>query len=233
MHTSLAKPVLPYSDPDLVELGWNDRAVGAPFQDLYSGGYCATCRFPVGARNDHPVLLSRAPKGVLCGFEQRTSQLSFISDVVLAALSEREVGAIAPRPVAFAKPRAQRRQFFEVGGTPVLAQVGVRGGRYWSLADVHCRDCGYRAFACSHPELKDTARASSFVARADLPADVDSAFLVRDTLGRARIAMSHARFRELVASLPQVSFWPGRLFCLDDTEVEREPVPLPGAAANV
>jgi hypothetical protein len=223
IYSSLAQPVLPYSDPDLVAIGWSDRAVGPKRQDLYAGGYCAECGSAVGPRNDNPVCLSRAPKADICGLDERMSRLHFVSGVFLAALSRDELAEIEPRPVEFEKPSARRRDYFEVAGKPGLSQVGVRDGDYWRLAAMACATCGYRAFACSHPRLKDTARAKDFVARSDLPRRVDAAFLVRDSGGRTRICMDYARFEALAASLPGMALWPSRLFCLADDEVERTP----------
>lgn len=223
MHISLAKPVLPYSDPDLVEIGWNDCAVGPKYQDLYEGGYCDACLAPIGPRNSARLEVSKTPKSDICGFEQRVNQIHLVSDVVLAAFSVAEQAAVGPRGVSFQKKSSVRRNFHEVTGAPVISHVGVLGGKYLRLATWQCSSCGYRAFSCTHPSLTDTARASCFVARSDITFDIDQAFLARDALGRTRICMSFARFRRLVDDLPGVSLWPSRVFCLSDEEVDRCP----------
>jgi hypothetical protein len=211
---------LRYLDPPLVAIGWNETATGEPWQDgLFEGGYCGTCESGIGPRTSRPLQVKTLPKGNIGGFYQRMSNFVLLSEGFLSLLHPAEREAVAPREVV--APRNAKRRFFEITGEPALRMVGVRGGKYWTLACLHCAACGYRQFSCSHPELPQSS--ADFIAREDLPEGLAHGFLLEDPLGRRRLCMRRARWSQLKRSPHAAGVLADRVHVLPDDEVEREP----------
>lgn len=222
MYHDLGKPVLPYSEPDIICLGWNESVVGPKNQPLYEGGTCNFCAAPVGARTDVDLVVERAPKAAIAGFFARISTLLIVSQRLLDAFGPEEVQSFGLRPIRTL--RRSKYPLFEVAGAPALSEVAPLNGARFELVCWECPTCGHRSFRCFHPALPRDYKYDAFVCRGDLPRDPDRAFLVRDAGGSPRICMSLRRFTELAGALKGVSLWPSRLYCLDPNEVDRAPV---------
>jgi hypothetical protein len=214
--------VRPYLEPPLVTVGWNDAATGEPFQEgLYAGGWCSACDHGIGPRTEVPLRVQKLPRADVAGYAQRTSRSVLLSEGFLSRLDPPERTALAPREVLPARPA--KRRYFEVTGPPRLKQVGVVDGRYWRLACDACRACGHKQFSCAHPALPPDPGLHAFVARSDLPADLDRVFLVEDTLGRSVLCMTTARWRRLKRGPDVGGALASRLLVLPEAEVDRDP----------
>ena len=116
-----------------------------------------------------------------------------------------------------------KRRFFEVLGQPRVKQVGVKGGNYHQLSCWECASCHTRSFSCSHPELPDNYQYTDFVVREDLPRNLDSAFIIEDSVGRRLICMSPGRWMEIRKNNDVGGVLTSRLYVIPETQADRDP----------
>lgn len=212
-----------YARPALVTLSWNESARGEKYQEnLFEGGYCSACLSGIGKRTTNPLVVDLFPKGNIGDFHQFEFHPVLLSDAFLSLLTEKERNNLGLQEVVCTKKT--RRKFKEVNGKPVFKQVGVKDGNYTSLSSWQCESCGYKMFSCTHPELPDNYKYSSFCAASDLKSKLDDIFVVEDTMGRKMVCLKLIRWKQLIGKPESKGISADRLYVLPDEQVERNPM---------
>lgn len=211
-----------YANPALVTLGWNESANGNDKQDsLFEGGYCEGCRAGIGTRSAVPLDVEMLPKGNIGSFNQIMFSPLLLSEGFLGLLTETEKQRLGLQSVICAKNK--RRKFFEVNGEPSLKQVGVKGGKYYSLSSWQCKLCGHKSFSCTHPEMPDNYKYTNFISATDLPKDLSEAFVIEDNMGRKTVCMSLARWHQINSNKYAKDVLADRIYVLPEEQIERSP----------
>lgn len=218
----LPDAVAKYSRPALVTLGWNEVAHGEKWQEgLFEGGYCARCRGGVGARTPKPLEAEKLPRRNIGGFDQIMFSPLLLSAELVSLFDDEEVAAFDLLEVRSAGK--SKRRFFEVRGDSLLNKVGVIGGKYYNLMSWQCRECGFKAFSCTHPELPDNYRFASFCALSDLPDPLDRAFVIGRDSSKKQICMPIARWDRIKHDPKASGVLADRIYALPDEQVDRDP----------
>lgn len=211
-----------YANPALVTLSWNEAAEGEAWQDgLFEGGYCKACRGGIGERTSTSLTAKTFPKGNIGDFNQVMYSPLLLSEDFLSLFSDSERESFGLIEVISTRKRKNR--FFEVNGAAVLKQVGVKGGKYYSLSSWECQSCGYKSFSCTHPDMPDNYKYSDFCSKSDLPSDLSNAFVIEDNIGRKMICMSLKKWKKINNHKNAKGVSADRIYVLPEDQVDRNP----------
>lgn len=220
-----------YANPALITLSWNEAAEGQKWQDeLFDGGYCEACKGGVGKRTSTSLTAETFPKGNIGDFNQVMFSPLLLSEDFLSLFTDNERDTFGLIEVI--SPKKRKKRFFEVNGPAVLKQVGVKGGKYNSLASWECPFCGHKSFSCTHPDMPDNYKYSDFCCKSDLPSDLNNAFVIEDNIGRKMICMSLKQWKMINNHKNSKGVTADRMYVLPDDQVDRDPSVRIEANAN-
>lgn len=219
-----------YANPALVTLSWNEAAVGQKWQkNIYENGYCSACKAGMGKRTSELLKVDKFPKGNIGDFEQVMYSPVLLSSEFVSLLTKKEIKNLGLQEVLATR---SKKKFYEVNGTPVLKQVGVKGAQYNHLSSWQCISCGYRSFSCNHPEMPDNYKFSNFCCIDDLPENCNEAFVIEDNIGRHNVCMSLRRWNKLKSLSQTKGITVDRLYVIPKEQADREPKVRIEANAN-
>lgn len=211
-----------YANPALVTLSWNDDSEGKKWQEgLFERGYCDACKGGMGKRMSTNLKVETFPRRNIGSFNQIMFSPLLISEDFLSLFTDSERGSFGLIEVISTKKTKKR--FFEVNGLAALKQVGVKGGKYNSLASWECRSCGHKSFSCTHPDMPNNYKYSDFVSKSDLPSDLSKAFVIEDNIGRKMICMSLKQWKMINNHKNAKGVSADRIYVLPDDQADRNP----------
>ena len=212
---ALPKSVFPlkYSKPEIVWVARNESGtLYSDPKDLFEGGICKLCKFPLGKRTKTPARVSLPSKsdGVIVEHIGPVFSEKFFSLLSAEELNGLELLKIEPH-------REPKRNFFEVVGKSICTFVGVKD--YPFIDGRKCSYCGDKSF---HYE-KEIFR---FLAKVDLPNPLPNCFVVGEKI--LCLCMKGERFRRILQKAGMRNIASTRLGIINnEEEIDRDPdVPL-------
>ena len=212
---ALPKTVFPlkYGKPEIVWVGGNERgALHSNPSDLFEGGICKLCKWPLGKRSKTPALVDIPIKsdGIIVDHIGPVFSEAFFSLLNAEELEGLELLEIEH----YGK---QDGAFFEIVGKSICSFVGVKDYPY--IGGQKCSYCGFKSFYYSREVF-------FFLAKMDMPKPLPTCFVVGGN--ENYLCMEGQRYRDILEKTGIRNIVSTRIGVVNsDKEIDRDPdVPI-------
>lgn len=200
----------PYADMDAATMEY--------MNSLYENGICKTCKYGIGKRTVVEFKaedLEGGYDGLWLFHSQIHAKAYFFSDRFISLLTDEERRHLKFRECTVKRKR--KREFYELAGNSIAANVGVKG---FDANGRECTECGHRHFWVTETDLEDHLQI--FLCRSDLPDPLTSCFAI-SVNGQISLCMTKERWDCIRGDKNAKGIISERIAVIDEAGCERHP----------